>query len=497
MNLTLLNRCRWSLVVAIILAGAAGAGIAIRAAENRAPQLKLDDSPLQRDARSGSSYSSVVKKVAPGVVNIYTTRKVKVDRRSFPGFPSFPFFDNPEEEYGRTPRPRTQREQSLGSGVIISKDGFILSNNHVIDGADEIRVVLSKEKKEFIAKVIGKDPKTDLAVLKVESDNLPYATLGDSDKLEVGDVVLAIGNPFGLGQTVTSGIISALNRGDLPIDVAYEDFIQTDAAINPGNSGGALVDAEGRLIGINTAIISRTGGNQGVGFAIPINMARHVMTQLIEKGRVSRGYLGLLPQDLDSDLAREFKIADGNGALVAQVTENSAAEEAGIKPGDVITHLNGKPVTGAGSFRLMVSKNAPGTKVELKLLREGRERVLKATLRELPEQFETASVEREKESESSALEGVEVGDLTAQARNRFRIPQDVKGAVITNVDPESASYLAGLRAGDVILEINRKKVSSADDAVELSKKVKGDRALVWVWSRGATRFVTVDESKTK
>lgn len=491
---------RWYGVVAAgaVMAVGAVAGFSwARAAENRLPQLKSDDTPISRDIRAGHSYSAVVKRAAPGVVNIFTTRKIKLDRRSYPGIPFFPFFDNPEEEGGRSTRPRTHREQSLGSGVIVSRDGYILSNNHVIDGADEIRIVLSKDKKEYMAKVIGKDPKSDLAVLKMDAESLPYATLGDSDKLEVGDVVLAIGNPFGLGQTVTSGIISALNRGDLPIDVAYEDFIQTDAAINPGNSGGALVDAEGRLIGINTAILSRTGGNQGVGFAIPINMAKHVMMQLIEKGRVSRGYLGLLPQDLSSDLAREFKIEDGQGALVAQVTENSAAEEAGLKPGDVITHLNGKSVKDAGGFRLMVSKNAPGTKVELKVLRDGRERTLKATLRELPEQPESASVDREKSSDSSALEGVEVSDVNSQARNRFRIPQDVKGAVITNVDPESASYLAGLRVGDVIMEINRKKVQNADDAVELSKNAKGSRVLVWVWSRGATRFITVDEGKAR
>src|SRR6185369_15054355 len=277
-------------------------------------------------------------KVAPSVVNVFSTKRVK----NAYGPDMFPFSDDPffRRFFGDQPnrrefrsQPQTHKEHNLGSGVVVTKDGYILTNNHVVDGADEIKVARDKEKTEYTAKIVGRDPKTDIALLKIDAKDLPFATLADSDKIEVGDVVLAIGNPFGIGQTVTMGIVSATKRGNIGIE-DYEDFIQTDASINPGNSGGALVDAEGRVIGINTAILSRTGGNQGVGFAVPINLVRSVMEQLTKEGKVVRGYLGVSIQDITPELARQFNLSsDAAGALVSGVTEKSAAAEAGLKSG--------------------------------------------------------------------------------------------------------------------------------------------------------------------
>src|SRR5205823_132893 len=415
-----------SLIIALVVACGAIGWVAASGrfdrSENRRPTVSIavNDSPLERQTKFTSSFSPVVKKVAPSVVNVFTTKTV---RNPMPEIT--PFFDDPffrrffgspfGDNEGRR-QPRTFKERSLGSGVIVTQDGYILTNNHVVDGADEIKVARDKDKKQFTAKVVGRDPKTDVAVLKIEAKDLPFITFADSDKIEVGDVVLALGNPFGIGQTVTMGIISATGRGGMHIE-DYEDFIQTDAAINPGNSGGALVDAEGRLIGINTAILSRSGGNQGVGFAIPANLARSVMDQIIKRGKVERGFLGIGLEDIDPALAEQFNIPDNtSGALIAEVTEKSAAAEAGLKSGD-------------------------------------------------------------------ALNGVTVGDIDSAARSQFNIPERVKGALITDVDADSASYEAGLRPGDVILEIDHKRVTNAEEAVEVSKHVKTKRVLVRFWSR--------------
>jgi serine protease Do len=404
-----------------------------------------------------------------------------------------PFGDNNE---GRR-QPRTFKERSLGSGVIVTKDGYILTNNHVVDGADEVKVARDKEKKQYTAKVVGRDPKTDIAVLKIDAKDLPFITFTDSDKLEVGDVVLALGNPFGIGQTVTMGIVSATGRGGMGIE-DYEDFIQTDAAINPGNSGGALVDAEGRLIGVNTAILSRTGGSVGVGFAIPANLARSVMDQIIEKGKVERGYLGVRLQDLNPDLAKQFNVPENsNGALIGEVTEKSAAAEAGLKNGDVITALDGTPVKDGRDLQLMVGRLAPGDKVALKVLRDGKEKTLTATLKEMPDQKLASNNSDSEEKDSDALNGVTVGDIDAAARQQYNIADNVKGALITDVDPDSASYDAGLRQGDVIQEIDHKRVTNAEEAVELSKHVKTRQVLVRLWSHGGSRYVVVEEGKSK
>ena len=348
------------------------------------PRLNIKDAAVSPQVKTATSLAPIIKEVSPSVVNIHTTKKVKTMS------PLMPYFDDPlfrqffgDPRGGADQLPRERREQALGSGVILSEDGYILTNNHVVDGADEIKVSLADDKTTFDAKIIGKDSHTDIAVLKVDGQKLPAITLTDSDKLEVGDFVLAIGNPFGVGQTVTAGIVSAKGRGGMGI-VDYEDFIQTDASINPGNSGGALVDAEGRLVGINTAILSRTGGNQGVGFAVPINLARYVMERLVTDGKVTRGYLGVMIQPVTADLAKEFKLKDQSGALVGEVTPKSPAEAAGLKDGDVIVEFKGKKVTDSRHLRLMVAQTAPDTKVTLKVIRDGDELTCTVKLGELP-----------------------------------------------------------------------------------------------------------------
>jgi len=356
-----------------------------------------------------------------------------------------------------------------------------------------VKVALN-DGREFTARVVGKDPKSDIAVLKIDAEALPALDLADSDTLEVGDVVLAIGNPFGVGQTVTSGIISATSRGSLGLD--YEDMIQTDAAINPGNSGGALVDAEGRLIGINTAILSRSGGNQGIGFAVPVNLARSVMESLVKDGRVVRGFMGVNIQDLTPALVREFNVKESSGALVAAVTPKSPAEKAGLRDGDIITEFNGKAVKDSRHLKLQVAQTAPGTSVSVKVLRDGKTKSFDVTVKELPGS-ELASKKNSDDAENStdALHGVAVGDIDVATKQQLKLPDNMKGAVITQVDPNSAAYESGLREGDVILEINRKPVKNAEDAVQLTDNVKDKRTLLRVWSKGGSRYVVVDESK--
>ncbi|PYJ86508.1 MAG: peptidase S1 [Verrucomicrobia bacterium] len=496
-----------SLIIALLAACGAIGWVAASGrfdrSENRRPTVSVavNDAPLERQTKFTTSFAPVVKKVAPSVVNVFTTKTVRNPMPEITPFFDDPFFrrffGSPFGDDGGRRQPRTFKERSLGSGVIVTKDGYILTNNHVVDGADEIKVARDKDKKKFTAKVVGRDPRTDIAVLKIEAKDLPFITFADSDKLEVGDVVLALGNPFGIGQSVTMGIVSATGRGDMLIE-DYEDFIQTDAAINPGNSGGALVDAEGRLVGINTAILSRSGGNQGVGFAVPANLARSVMDQMIEKGKVTRGYLGVLPQDLTAELGKEFNVPDNaSGALIGEVTEKSAAAEAGLKSGDVITELNGTPVKDSRNLRLMVARLAPGDKVAVKVLRDGKEKTFTVTLKEMPEQKLPSANNEPGDNESDALNGVSVGDIDSAARSRFNIPERVKGALITDVDADSASYEAGLRPGDVIQEIDHKRVTNAEEAVEVSKHVQTKQVLVRIWSRGGNRYVVVDEGKSK
>jgi serine protease Do len=467
------------------------------------PKLIEQPAAISRELKTATSFAPVIKKVAPSVVNIASTSSLKEQQFIHPFFddPMFRrFFGDPG---GSGRRFRVPRAQNLGSGVIVSEDGFILTNNHMVDGADEVKVTLSDGKTQYTAKVVGMDPQTDIAVLKVDAKNLPAITITDSDKLEVGDVVLAIGNPFNVGQSVTMGIVSAVGRGvGILGREGYEDFIQTDAAINPGNSGGALVDAEGRLVGLNQSIVSGSGANAGVGFAVPVNMAKNAMERLVGDGKIKRGYLGVFIQPVTPDLAKEFDLPDQSGALVGDVPPNTPAADAGIKEGDVIVEFNGKKVTDSRHLRLMVSQCEPDTKATVKLIRGGKPKTLTVKLGALPEDQASVkpSTDRDQQ-ELDALDGVEVADLDRRARQQYDIPANVRGALVMNVDEKSNAAEAGLRPGDVILEINRQPVRDADTAVELTKKAKGDRVLLRVWSKdgdvGGIHYVPVDNSKRK
>lgn len=476
--------------------------------KNPPADVKVDTNPLPRELKA-TSFAPVVKRVAPSVVTISTSKTLRQSQRMNP-FLNDPFWRRFfGDSFSEQQQPRVRREQSLGSGVIVTTDGYILTANHVVEGADEVKVTLPGSDQEYVARVVGTDPPTEIAVLKLDAKKqLPALTLADDSKLEVGDVVLAVGNPFGVGQTVTMGIVSATERGGFGL-AGYENFIQTDAAINPGNSGGALVDAAGRLVGINTAIISRSGGFMGVGFAVPVTMAHYVMDQLILEGKVSRGYLGINIQPLTPELAKEFNLPDeSSGVLVGGVTPNSAAAKAGVKEGDVVLEVNGKKVTEPRTLQLAVAQTPPGTKVAIKILRGQRgqkpvEKTLTAVLGTLPQNALARGGMQEEDgnpSATDALDGVEVSELDAQARQQFRIPNNIRGAVVVNVDPNSNSAEAGLQPGDVILSIDRQPVRNAEDAVELSEKAKGDTILLQVWSRGSgglagTRWVTVKNKK--
>lgn len=477
------------------------------------PAVRVDNTPLNRDPHSGNSYSAIVKKVAPSVVNIYSTRFVKqrLYRNPFMADPFFrQFFGDQFSDDGRE---ITSRDNWLGSGIIVSPDGYILTASHVVDGADEIKVGIQNDKTEYSAKVIGMDPPTDVAILKIEAKNLPAVTLGDSDQLEVGDVVLAVGDPFGIGQTVTKGIISALSRSLTdPDDVnsydrprQYQDFIQTDAAINKGNSGGALVDAEGRLIGINDAIVSPSGASAGIGFAVPINMARNVMEGFLNGGRVARGYLGIDLQDIDAGLAKGFGAPTADGALVTEVMPDSPAGKAGLMTGDVIVGVNDKEISSADNLRVVISQLRPGSQAKLKIYRNGTPKTIVATLGERQDLTQDSAKPNDnsggagEKPKADALDGVFVQDLSPRLRRQLQMPENFGGALVTDVDRASNSFDAGLRGGDVIEEINHQPVANAEEAVRFCKAAKGDQILVKIWRQtdagGITRFLSVDNTK--
>ncbi len=471
------------------------------------PEIRLDPAPVQARPGFVQSFAPIVEKVAPSVVTISTSKNVKNSLRNHPMLndPTFrKFFGIPEEEdeeeNGRGKRGGKNGSHpqalGLGSGVIISADGHILTNNHVIQGADEIEVTLSGSQKKYKAKKVAGDAGTDIAVLKIEAKNLQPVVFGDSDKLRVGDIVLAVGNPFGLSQSVSMGVVSAMGRGDMGI-VDYENFIQTDASINPGNSGGALVDVEGRLVGINTAIYSRSGGNQGIGFAVPANLAHSTMDSLLKNGRVVRGYLGIGIQPLSEDLAQKFRISDQTGTLVTHVEPGGPSAKAGLKPGDVVLEVGGRKVDGPRELRLLVSGMAPGATVAVKLVREGKPQTVKVQLGEMPSKGSAPSgPDDSQQSPPDVLDGVEVQDITGALRKELDLPENVQGVVITNVDPDSPSAAAGLKRGDVIHEIEREPVTSAKQAEELSEKIKAQKKVLLRVSRaGQSRYVVVTEKE--
>jgi len=435
-------------------------------------------------------FSSVLEPLLPAVVNISTSKVVKSQRSENP-FSQDPFFrqffGNPDDQ----PQPREQREHSLGSGVIVNPDGYILTNNHVVDGASDVQVTLS-DKRQLKAKIVGTDPRTDIAVLKIPTSGLSTVTLGDSAKAKVGDIVLAIGDPFGIGETVTMGIVSATGRRDLRLEgpEGYEDFIQTDASINPGNSGGALVNTRGELIGINTAIISNGGGgNQGIGFAVPVNMARTVMEQILKSGKVTRGFLGVGIQEVTPDLAKAFNLPSAEGALVGDVTPDSPGAKAGLQKGDVITSLNGQKVSDYHDLRLRISQTAPGTPIKMDVYRNGQKQQMTATLAEFPEKAQAA--ENSPQGESPALEGVQVENLNSDVIQQLNLPSGTHGVVITRVDPDSNAAETGLQRGDVIQEVNRKPVNNAEQFRAAVRAATNQPLLLLINRGGSSSYVVI------
>lgn len=439
---------------------------------NVMPVVRVDTSPLTGSAGGPVvSYADVIEPVQQAVVSVYST-KIVAQR-----VPTNPLF---RQLFGDTPdQVRERKEEGMGSGVIVSSDGYIITNNHVIDGADELSVQLPDER-EFKARLIGKDPKTDVAIIKIEAENLPTVTLADSDNVRVGDVVFAVGNPLGVGQTVTMGIVSARGRKNLGLldsVQGYEDFIQTDAAINMGNSGGALVDAKGRLVGINSAIISTTRGNIGIGFAIPVNLAASIMRSLIETGSVTRGFLGVSTEAVTPELAEALDLPKGSrGLIIAEITPDSPAEKAGLQRTDVILAVNGRVTTSLEDLRLLIAQTSPGSKVALRVFRDGKELAVDVVI----------GVFAERPNE--LLPGIEATPLTDEIRRRLGINAGAAGLIITKVE-ERSPYAGRLSQGMVIVEINR---SQATDVAGAKALLREGRNLLLVNYRGVSGYVAIN-----
>lgn len=436
----------------------------------KAPVLRRDSSPVN-DGRSKqiTTYADVVDPVLKAVVSVYSSKTVRQE------IPINPFF---RQFFGGQLPQQEMKEEGLGSGVIVTPDGYILTNNHVVEGADQLTVALSDNRK-YPAKLIGTDPKTDIAVIKIESKDLPTVVLADSDKLRPGDIVFAVGNPLDVGETVTMGIVSAKGRNNLKLldDVGgYESFIQTDAAINLGNSGGALIDAKGRLVGINSAILSPSRGNIGIGFAIPVNLAANIMTSLIATGTVSRGYLGVTTETLTPDLAEQFGLPrDTKGVIVTEVTTGSPAEKAGLKPSDVVTAVDGRPVAELEEMRLLISEYPPNAKVPLSVLRDSKPVTLTVTLGVLDE------------NPDELLTGVTVKPLSDKDRQQLGVDQAFTGLIVTHV-AENSPYADAVAQGMVIVSVNRVRVADVTTARHL---LQTGRNLLLVFAQGTLSYLSV------
>ena len=434
-------------------------------------------------ADTSRGFSDIVRVVSPAVVNISSIKTLKRQPTPFDEFFDFlyPFPDG---------RSKKWKEQSLGSGVIASPDGYIITNYHVVEQSDDIKVILY-DKRSFRAKIIGSDPKTDLAVIRISAKELPIVPWGDSEKLQVGEFVLAIGNPFALSHTVTMGIVSAVGRVDVGI-ADYENFIQTDAAINPGNSGGPLVNIKGELIGINTAIFSKTGGYQGIGFAVPSNMVRLVMDQLLKKGKVVRGWIGVTIQELTPELAQKFGLKLSEGALVSDVAQGSPAQVAGIMRGDIILEFGGKKVDDVGVLRNMVAQSRISDQVGMKLLRRDKILATVVNIVELPADGTDMTTgvisSKQQESNENALSGMAATDITRAIMKQLGIENDEKGVVVVKVEPDSSAEEAGLKKGDIVQEVDRQKIANLNEFNKAAAKVSPSDIVLLFVNRGGKKF---------
>jgi serine protease Do len=443
---------------------------------------------------NAKNFVEIAKMVKPAVVNIAATRS----RKSGDGPLSSPF-DDPffrkffgDEFFKREAPQRERKERGQGSGVIVDPNGLVITNNHVVNKADEIRVILS-DKREFKGKLIGTDAKTDIAVVKIEATGLSTIPLADSDQLEVGEFVLAVGSPFGLAQSVTMGIVSAVGRASMGI-AEYEDFIQTDAAINPGNSGGALVNVRGELVGINTAIFSQSGGNMGIGFAVPSNLARAIMDQLVKTGKVVRGWLGVAIQELTPELATQFGLADTKGVLVSDVMDDSPAKKAGFERADVITEYDGKAMDSPTHLRNAVAQTPIGKKVTVKLIRDKKPKQLEITIVEQPKSFGQPSSEENGETTAptGVLSDLDVRELTEELAARYGLKTTERGVIIVRVKPGSTAEEMGVREGDIILEVNRKGISSLKSYERAVSGLGKDQAVLLLLKRkGQAIYLTL------
>jgi len=479
-----MNRTGWLFSIVLLASGLAAAG---------------DEIAILK--KQGQAFSQIARQASPAVAFVKVEKSVET-KIGAGGFEFKMPFDPTDEEWlekffkrgpgqggpggpgGKRPPSRKFFQQGEGSGVLITPDGFLVTNQHVVDGADKILVKL-QDGREFQAKLVGADPQSDVAVIKVEAQGLPTLPMGDSDKLEVGEWVLAIGSPFGLSHSVTAGIISAKGRSRVGI-TDYEDFLQTDAAINPGNSGGPLLNLDGQIIGINTAIFSRSGGSQGIGFAIPVNMVRQIYDQIVKNGSVTRGYLGILIQELTPELAEQFQIKDGKGILVSEIMKDAPAEKAGLKRGDVILELDGRQVEDLGHFRNRISFTPPGAEVTLTILRKAERMQIKLPVGKLDPKAQAAVVE---EAETTKKLGLSLQEVSGELAEKMNL--DGRGVVIASVEEGSPADRAGLEAGAAVLEINQKEVKTIKEATEALVAAGDGSVLLLIKEKRGTRFVAI------
>lgn len=463
------------IMITLLVTGLIAANIELSMAESQPKRV------VPSNMNEILSFSPSVKDAVKSVVNISTTQR-NHNSKQLEGMMNDPyfryFFGQPRG--GVVPKERAQR--ALGSGVILSADGYIVTNNHVVDNADEITVTLPHNKQEYKAKLIGQDKESDLAVIKIEASNLLPIMIGNSSFLEVGDVVFAVGNPFGVGETVTQGIVSALNKNRVGIN-QYENFIQTDASINPGNSGGALVDSRGALIGINSAILSRSGGSAGVGFAIPIDMVKNVVTNLVSDGKVTRGYIGVTISDLNKQLLPLYE--KQVGAIIVNVEEGGPASEYGLKRGDLVYKINAKEIKNASDLKQIIASYKPTEKVTLYIERDKKEKIVKIELGSRNKNIAAANT-------TKMYEGLKLGELTHSNREKYRIPTSVEGILIEDVNPESASEKVGFQSGDVIIQVENKNIEKMADLTSVIDAYRDRTKRVYVNRYGMILMFVID-----